>query len=166
MNSGFECDFKDFEKLVVRLTGKEMKLARKKALRKGSSILVRGTRKELRSAGFKFRRWMDKAVKYKVHRSANSSTVHLFGDIRETGKDRGIVRYLEVGTDERYRSIKYMYRGKRRIKRVIIGRKKGYSGRIKGYDFFANARDNSAIQVQNVMNTTLDFEIRKISFLK
>lgn len=166
MDSDFTCDASDIEELVLRLTGKEMKQAKKKALRKGSAVLVRSTRKEMRSAGFKFRRWMDKAVKYKVHRSGNISTVHLFGETGEAGKDRGVVRYLEVGTDERYRSVKYVYRGKRRISQLMPGRKKGYSGKIKNYGFFGKSRNSSAGQVQNEMNTVLDSEIRKISFLK
>ena len=166
MNSGFTCDTSDFEKLVLRLTGKEMKQAKKKALRKGSVTLVRGTRKEMRSSGFKFRGWMNKAIKYKVHRSRNSSTVHHFGELGDSSKDRGIVRYLEIGTSERYRSKKTSYRGRKRTTQIIPGRKKGYSGKIKGYGFFEKARDGLSTQVQNEMSTTMESEIRKISFLK
>lgn len=169
MDSGFTCDTSDFEELVIRLTGKEIKQSKKKALRKGSSILVSSTRKEMRTSGFKFRKWMNKAIKYKVHRSANSSTVHLFGEIGQSGdtwKDRGIVRYFEMGTGERYRSVKHIYRGRKRITQIMPGRKKGYSGKIKKYGFFAKARNNSATQVEHEMSSVLESEIRKISFLK
>lgn len=159
------CDTSGFEELVLRLTGKEMEQAKKKALRKGSTILVRGTRKEMRSSHFKFRSWMNKAIKYKVHRSGNSSTVHLFGELGDSKKDRGIVRYLEVGTSERYRSRKTSYRGVKRITQIFSGRKKGYSGKIRGYGFFEKARSGLTTQVQKEMSTTLESEIRKISFL-
>lgn len=165
MNSGFICDTSDFDKLILRLTGKEMKKAKKKALRKGSRILVKGGLNEMRSSRFKYRGWMDKAIKFKVHRSGNSSTVHLFGELGDSKKDRGIVRYLEVGTSERYRSRKTSYRGIKRITQIFSGRKKGYSGKIRGYGFFEKARSGLTTQVQNEMSTTLESEIRKISFL-
>lgn len=166
MDNGFTCDYTEFEELVLRLTGKEMKQSKKKALRRGSAILVSSTRKEMRASGFRFQRWMNKAVRYKVHRNGNSSKVHLFGELGETGKDRGVVRYLEMGTGERYRSVKHIYRGRKRIIQVIPGRKKGYSGKINEYGFFAKARNNSATQVENEMSSVLESEIRKISFLK
>lgn len=166
MDSGSTCDTSDFDKLLVRLTGKEMLRSKKKALRKGSTILVKGTRKEMRSSGFKYRKWMNKAIKYKVHRSGNSSTVHLFGELGDSNKDRGIVRYLEIGTDERFRSKKNSYRGRKRTTQIIPGRKKGYSGKIRRYGFFERSRNSLSTQVQNEMNVTMESEIKRISFLK
>ena len=162
----FSCDTSEFKAMTARLTGKEMKRAQRRALQKGSSILVKQTRKEMKQAGFKFRKGMEKGVVSRVHRSGNKSTIHLFGDHSLTNKDRGIIRYLEMGTRERYRSTKYVYRKGNRIAKSIPGRKKGYSGKIKGYHFFRKANETYERNIENAIESTIENEIRKMNNLK
>lgn len=162
-NIAFSCDTKEFKRLAEALTGKEMKKVTRKALQKGSSVLVRKTRAEMKRAGFKFRPGMDKAVQYRIKRGGQQSAVHLFGEHSLSGKNRGIVRFLEMGTRERYRGVKHYYSKGRRITKTISGRKPGYSGKIKGYHFFRNARNSSENLILRTIESTIEKEIVKFN---
>lgn len=162
----FSCDTAGFMALAARLTGKEMRRAKRKALQKGSSIIVRQTRKEIKQSGFTYRKGMEKAIISRTHTTGTKATIHLFGNHSLSGKDRGIMRYLEVGTRERYRSVKHSYRKGMRVAKTIKGRKKGYSGKIKEYRFFARAQEISKKPVTDVIRETIKNEITKINNLK
>lgn len=162
-DSYFSCDTREFISLTQRLTGKEMKKVQRKALQKGSSLLVKQTRKEMKQAGFKFRKGMEKAVSSRINRYKDKATIHLFGQHSLTGKDRGIIRYLEVGTKERYRSVKHSYRKGKKIAKAIGGQRTGYSGKIKGYRFFERAREVTENSIERAINDTLEQGINKIN---
>ena len=162
-DSYFSCDTREFISLTERLTGKEMKKVQRQALQKGSSILVKQTRKEMKRAGFKFRKGMEKAVSSRINRYKDRATIHLFGQHSLMGKDRGIMRYLEVGTQERYRNVKYSYRKGKRMAKTAGGQRAGYSGKIKGYRFFERAREATENSIERAINAALELGINKIN---
>lgn len=147
-----EVDDREVMAMFSEMSPKNRKRVLTSALRRSGNILVRQTKKNLRtvttkSGALKTRtpnRWngrkMEQGVKIKVKvdNKTKEAKIHLLGDFR--------LKFFEVGTSDRYT------------------RKKGaYRGRIEGYRFFKAAKEQTEQKIFGEMDKVLSDQVRKVN---
>lgn len=148
-----ETDAKQVLKKFASLNSKKQKAAYKEAYRKASNILVKETRKELKTVVRKINtkhtykngktESLSKGIKAKVYKDATGANVHILGDYR--------LKFFEIGTKPRY--VK-----KRKGKPL---KKRGYRGSIKASHFFRKAQTNTEDAVFKSIDKNLSEAIIK-----
>lgn len=139
--------------MFSNLSSKKQTKAFKDALRKGSQILVKETRTQLKAAGIKgitkrHPEWkntsLSSGIKYSLRkRSDNEATIHIMGDFR--------LKFFELGTASRHY-----------IKKVGGG-KVHNTGSIRGANFFSKAKSAKEKEIFSSMNRLLSESIQKIA---
>lgn len=148
-----EVDSREVLNLFANLNTRKQTKALKSALKKGSQILQKETRRLIRSSGFRPSRkriWKDgssttlnKGVWYSIARNAEGSTIHI-NYKRRKGDPR--LNWLEKGTSNR------------------TTRKGWNRGKINnGKYFFKNAKANKEREIFSNMNRLISESIRRIA---
>ena len=146
-NAEITVDTKNVLNLFANLSPKKQNRAIKNALKKGSQILVKETKKQLKSGGIKgatkkHPEWknisLNTGIKYKVRN--DESKVNIMGDFR--------LKFFELGTAKR---------------EYTKNNKTHYTGSIKGLNFFNKAKASKEQEIFSSMNKLLSESIQKIA---
>lgn len=156
-----EVDSGQVLKLFAELDSKRQKQAHRNALRLAANILVKETRKQLKSnLGKKAnsRNWwngktLQSGIKVKVNRDATESKVHIMGDFR--------LKFFEMGTDIRKTTGRNNadVRGRTPIRRQ---RKPAKRGKIDPDWFFRTAKRNKENEINASLNKLVKESIQRV----
>jgi hypothetical protein len=134
--------------MFSELNSRQQKKAHKIALQKGTSILVRETKRNFKSVVKRpnsHNRWNGKTfvsgIKNSINKEATEGKVHIMGDFR--------LKFFELGTNERIRK-----------KRKYSGTS---TGTIKAHYFFKKARESKESEISANMNDIIEQSIRKVN---
>ncbi len=143
------------------------------ALRQSAGILVRQTKKNLRTietSGGRLRtntpnRWngkkMEQGIKTSMARDVRSVKVHLLGDFR--------LKFFEMGTKDRYTrghriTGSYWSRGEGRGRKYMTRTGKGgYRGRIESSKFFAQSKNETESRIFKEMGDRFTRQIVRVN---
>ena len=138
-----EVDAKDVLNLFSELNSRQQKQAHRNALRRSANILVKETKKQLKSHLGKVvnhrNRWNGKTLQSGIKSKADNkeAKVHIMGDFR--------LKFFELGTKQR------------KLKKNGANR-----GRIKALYFFRTAQQNKEQEVFSTMDKLLSGSIQKV----
>lgn len=123
-----------------------------KAIKKGAKKLRDTTRSLYKSYMPTANNKMVQGVKFKNDKAYTESTVHIMGDYRN--------KWFEKGTQVRRRKSNEIdhYWGKH----AVYKKNGGSTGRIEGKHFFKDAQRMSDADIQDIMNKTINDELKKI----
>lgn len=123
-----------------------------KAIKKGAKTLQQKTKSLYKSYMPTASNKMVQGVKVKNDKAYTESTVHIMGDYRN--------KWFEKGTKERRRKSNQIdhYWGKK----AVYKKNGGSTGHIEGKHFFKDAQNVFDNEIQDVMNKTINDELRKI----
>lgn len=147
-----EVDDREVMAMFEEMSPKNRKRVITSALRRSGNILVRQTRKNLRSVTTKSgalntrtpNKWngrkMEQGVriKVKVDNKTKEAKIHILGDFR--------LKFFELGTSERYTKKKGAYRG-----------------RIEGYNFFKAAKEQTEKKIFSEMDKVISEQVKKVN---
>ena len=138
-----EVDTKDVLNLFSELNSRQQKQAHRNALRRSANILVKETKKQLKSHLGKVvnhrNRWNGKTLQSGIKSKADNkeAKVHIMGDFR--------LKFFELGTKQR------------KLKKNGANR-----GKIKALYFFRTAQQNKEQEVFSTMDKLLSESIQKV----
>ena len=138
-----EVDAKDVLNLFSELNSRQQKQAHRNALRRSANILVKETKKQLKSHLGKVvnhrNRWNGKTLQSGIKSKADNkeAKVHIMGDFR--------LKFFELGTKQR------------KLKKNGANR-----GKIKALYFFRTAQQNKEQEVFSTMDKLLSESIQKV----
>lgn len=159
--SNVEVDSRQVLRLFAELDSKRQKQVHRNALRQAANILVKETKRQLKSSLGKkasSKNWwngktLQSGIKSKVNYNATESKVHIMGDFR--------LRFFEMGTDPRKTTGKNTasVRGKIPIRRQ---RKPAKRGRIKSEWFFRTAKRIKGNEIESGLNRLIRQSIQRV----
>lgn len=139
-------DAKGVLNMFADLNSRQQKNAHRNALKKGSTILVKQAKSNLKGVVKNPKsknRWngktFDSGIKYRVDRNADEAKIHILGDFR--------LKFFELGTQVRHKR----------------NRKRSSTGKIKAYYFFKNAMNQKQGEISKSFDNILEEAIQKVN---
>lgn len=171
--SNIQVDNRKVLAMFSEMDAKNRKRVFRTALRQSAGILVRQTKKNLRSietSGGRLRtntpnRWngkkMEQGIRSKMEKGDKSMKVHLLGDFR--------LKFFEMGTKDRYTkghkiTGSYWSRGAGRGRKYLVRvGKGGYRGRIESSRFFARSKQETESRIFKEMGDRFARQVVKVN---
>lgn len=160
--NNIEVDARQVVSMFADLTSRQQRQAYRNALRRGASILVGETKKQLRNTlgrAASSRNWWNgktliSGIKSNADRDGEEAKVHIMGDFR--------LKFFELGTRVRRTSGSNTasVRGRNPIRRQRVAANRG---RINAAHFFRTAKTNKEREIFDNMDNLISQSIQRIA---
>ena len=161
MSNQLEIDASQVMSMYSEFDTKKRKAVYRKATRDALNIIKKQTLQNLRGVinpskinkkdkwGNSFRN----GISIKVYKSAKGGVIHIMKNFK--------MKFFELGTEKRYRKVKGLTKKVKSVFRKDI--KGGYTGQIKKYSYFSNAKKQKESEVFNSIDRLIRESIKKIN---